>query len=408
MIKVVQLQIFTQSTGRAALRLHRAFLNSGIDSTIISLQPAINDDDKVIQKGKKSKLVARLDNQLHKYINKKNHKEYGLFSYPVMGSKLSLMKEVRDADYIYIHWVLGGFMNLANIEQIAKLGKPVIFFMHDMWPITGGCHYSFDCEKYTSSCFNCQVFAKNKENDLSARGFQKKLKFYSSYNNLCFVSPSTWLYDCSLKSSLTKDKPNFHIPNIIDQKIYKPFDKNIAKEILKIDKSQVVISFGAISINNPYKGLNYLLKSLKLLFQDVEFKNILVLIFGSGYKKEIDDEIPYKTKFIGHLSDEYSTVIAYNATDVFIAPSLADNLPTTVLESLSCGTPVVGFDVGGIPDMVKHKENGYLAKYRDSNDLADGIKFCLANKMKGFNLPEFESKCILNKHLALFEYLKQE
>ena len=405
MTKVIQIQIFTHYTGRAALRLHRAFLNSGIDSRILSLKPALNDDEKVIQKGRKSRLVAILDNQLQYYCNRNNIKEFGSFSYPVFGSNVSLMPEVQDADYIYIHWVLGGFLNLTNIEQIMKLGKPVIFFMHDMWSITGGCHYSFDCEKYTSSCFNCQILPTNKRNDLSSKGFEKKLKLYSKYRNLYFVSPSKWLYGCAKQSLLTKNKPNFHIPNTIDNDFFKPIDKHIAKDILDIGRSEIVIAFGAISIDNPYKGLSYLLKSLKFLFQDDQYKNILVLMFGSGYKKEIDDEIPFRTKFVGHLSDESSTVIMYNAADVFIAPSLADNLPTTILESLSCGTPVVGFDIGGIPDMIRHKENGYLAKYRDALDLSEGIKFCLKNNIKGYNLPDFEPQTILNRHLELFQYI---
>lgn len=405
MIKVAQIQIFSQYTGKAALRLHKAFLNSGIDSSLITLKPAVNDDSKTIQKGKISELVAKVDNKLQSFVNRKNVKEFGLFSYPVLGSNVSIMKEIKEADYIYIHWVLGGFLNLANIEQLAKLGKPLIFFMHDMWTFTGGCHYSFSCEKYTSFCFNCQIFPKNKNNDLSSKEFKKKLKLYSKYDNLFFISPSKWLYNCSKQSELTRDKPNFYIPNYIDKGFFKSFKKQTAKEILEIESSEIVIAFGAVSIDNPYKGCSYLLQALKILFEDVNFKNITILIFGSGHKKEIEVEIPYKIKFTGHLSDEYSTILVYNAADVFIAPSLADNLPTTVLESLSCGTAVVGFNTGGIPDMIKHKENGYLAAYRDANDLAEGIKFCLRNNIKGYTLADFEPELIINKHLALFESL---
>ncbi len=101
------------------------------------------------------------------------------------------------------------------------------------------------------------------------------------------------------------------------------------------------------------------------------------MIFGGGYNKEIADTVPFKTRFMGFLKDEYSTVLVYNAIDVFVTPSLADNFPTTVLECQACGTPVVGFEVGGIPEIIKHKENGYLAKYKDADDLANGIRFCL-------------------------------
>jgi glycosyltransferase involved in cell wall biosynthesis len=120
----------------------------------------------------------------------------------------------------------------------------------------------------------------------------------------------------------------------------------------------------------------------------------------------MEDAIPFKTKFLGFLKDEYSMMLVYNATDVFVVPSIADNQPTTVMESMCCGTPVVGFNVGGIPDMIKHKENGDLAKYRDTDDLAEGIKFCLKSRLKGYMLSNFTPDVTIKKHLELFDYIK--
>ena len=402
MIKVVHLQIFTELTGRAALRLHRAFLKNGIDSSMITLRRAINDDEKIKQKGKISSIVARMDRSIQAYLNKNNIKELGTFTYPVLGSDVSQLGEVKKADIIYIHWALGGFLNLTSFEKLAKLGKPVIFFMHDMWNITGGCHHSFTCEKYKSHCFNCPILPGQKTKDLSFKGFEKKLNLYSKYSNFYFISPSKWLYECAKQSALTKNKPLFHIPNILEKNFFKPFDKAIAKNLLNLNPNEPVIAFGATSIDSPYKGWNYLLKALKILASETKFKNMSVIVFGGGYKKEIADEIPFQTTFTGYLRDEYSPVMIYNAADVFIAPSLADNLPTTVLESLNCGTSVVGFEVGGIPDMISHKGNGYLAKYKDANDIAEGIKFCINNKIKGYTLPEFETSSILDQHQSLF------
>ena len=405
MIKVVHLQIFTELTGRAALRLHRAFLKNGIDSSMITLRRAINDDEKIKQKGKISSIVARMDRSIQAYLNKNNIKELGTFTYPVLGSDVSQLGEVKKADIIYIHWALGGFLNLTSFEKLAKLGKPVIFFMHDMWNITGGCHHSFTCEKYKSHCFNCPILPGQKTKDLSFKGFEKKLNLYSKYNNFYFISPSKWLYECAKQSALTKNKPLFHIPNILEKNFFKPFDKAIAKNLLNLNPNEPVIAFGATSIDSPYKGWNYLLKALKILASETKFKNMSVIVFGGGYKKEIADEIPFQTTFTGYLRDEYSPVMIYNAADVFIAQSLADNLPTTVLESLNCGTSVVGFEVGGIPDMISHKGNGYLAKYKDANDIVEGIKFCINNKVKGYSLPEFETHRILEKHKSLFNHV---
>ncbi|MGN6542273.1 MAG: glycosyltransferase [Ginsengibacter sp.] len=378
-----------------------------MDSLMVTLRASINDDKKIKQQGAKAKIVALFDHHIQVYLNRKNRIEFGAFSYPILGADLSRRAEIKDADIIYIHWVLGGFLNFRSMRQIAKLGKPVIFFMHDMWNITGGCHHSFTCQKYTEHCYNCQMLVPEREKDRSFKEFEKKLKLYNGFNNLYFVAPSKWLYDCARQSELTRQKPIYYIPNIIDHSFFKPFDKNIAKKILNIDVSEKVIAFGSVSINSPYKGWKFLKESLYLLHNDKNFaSNVTVLIFGNGHSQDIAESIPFKIKFMGFLRDEYSTMLSYNAADLFIAPSLADNLPTTILESLSCGTPVVGFDVGGIPDMIKDKENGYLAKYKDAYDIYEGIKFCLENNLKGYLPSEFDEEAILEKHCNLHKMIK--
>ena len=406
MIKVVQLQYSTESGGFSAIRLQQAFLKAGIDSTIISLRQDRFIIEKINYLGIKPKLIAKADYKLQAYLTLKKLKDFGLFSYPVLGTNVAKMDAVKNADYIYIHWALSGFLNLNSIEQLAKLNKPVIIVMHDMWPVTGGCHYSFECEKYKVGCDNCPMFVQAKKNDFSKKGFERKIKFYSKYDNLFFVSPSMWLYNCAKEGLLTKDKPVFYIPNILDNKIFKPAEKTTAKHILNIDITETVIAFGAVSIDSSRKGWVYLQKALQILQQKNEFKKVTVLIFGSSSNKKIVDTIPFKTKFMGYLKDEYSKVLAYSAADVFVVPSVADNQPTTVQESLSCGTPVVGFKVGGIPDMIKHKENGYLAEYKDAEDIAEGINFCLQANLKGYILPGFQPEIIIQKHLKLFEYIK--
>jgi glycosyltransferase involved in cell wall biosynthesis len=146
-------------------------------------------------------------------------------------------------------------------------------------------------------------------------------------------------------------------------------------------------------------------KALELLKSKLTINKILILVFGSFYNKQTSDAIPFETRFLGRLRDDYSINLVYNATDIFIAPSLAETFGYVILESLACGTPVVGFDVGGIPDLIKHKENGYLAKYKDSDDLTTGIKYCLENSTKGEILPVFEPENVIRKHLNLIEHL---
>lgn len=405
MIKVVHIQKHLPTSGNAAFRLHSAMLEAGVDSEMLSLSSDVSGDERIRHLGKINQLVSWIDGKILMYLTRKVSGRFGLFSFPFLGSDISDLEQIKSADIIYLHWVNGGFLNLKSIRKLTKLNKPIVFFMHDMWTITGGCHHSFMCDKYKSHCFSCQMFGERKKNDLSAKEFRKKSKLFKSYQNFHFISPSTWLYKCAGESGLTKDKPLHYIPNIIDNKLFKPFDKRIAKQILNIDPDVKVISFGAASIDSPYKGWGYLIKALELLKEKLKDENTLVVIFGSYFNRKMAETIPFKTKFVGRLRDDYSTALIYNAADVFIAPSLAETFGYVILESLACSTPVVGFNVGGIPDLIRHKENGYLANYRDHEDLATGVEYCLQNNVKGKMLDIFEPETVVNQHLDLFRSL---
>lgn len=406
MRKVTHIQFSMSSAGSAAFRLHKAFLANGIGSSILSLLPPDTYDEKIKSLRKRNKILADFDQQLQSFLVRKHIKsEYGLFSYPILGNNISKHPLVVNSDIIYVHWTLHGFLNLKNLQQLVSLGKPVIFFLHDMWSITGGCHHSFECDKYTVTCVKCPMFNKGTTVDWVALEFRKKKKLYSRYKNIFFITPSTWLQGCTQKSALTKDMPIVHIPNILDRTIFKPFAKKIAKQILNIDPEEIVIAFGAVTLNNPYKGWEYLKTALAVLKCSPESYKITALIFGGNYNQSIADAIPFKTKFMGYLKDEYTSALVYNAADVFVAPSLADNLPFTVLESLACGTPVTAFKTGGIPDMVQHKKNGYLANYRDADDLAEGIKFCINERLSGYLAEQFNSDAIIRKHKELINQI---
>jgi glycosyltransferase involved in cell wall biosynthesis len=403
MKRVLQVVLSLESSGSAGIRLHMALLEAGIQSRLISLRYSYVESNEITYLGFKSRMVSRIDTYIQSFLFRNKLKQYGSFSYPIFGTNIVRMDEVSKSDVIYLHWILGGFLNISSLEALAKIGKPIIFILHDMWSITGGCHHSFSCEKYKTMCSNCQMFPVNRNNDLSSRLFKKKAKLFSKYKNLYFVSPSKWLYDCARSSALLKEKQIFYIPNIIDGELFKPVDKKTARKILNLESKQTIIAFGAISVNNPIKGWDYLKKSLELLLEDKNFTDILILVFGGGNKNQIENNLPFKVRHLGYLRDEYSMILAFSSADVFVIPSLADNQPTTVMESLACGTPVVGFKVGGIPDMIIHKENGYLAEYKDIKDLCNGISFCLENKLEGKILPDFKKEVILKQHLELIQ-----
>ena len=401
-LKILHLQYKTTEASPGN-RLHKAFLDSGMESSLLCLYNELDEQKPIISLGRKARWISKVNNRAEFYLKRKMNSEFGIFSYPIIGSNISEMDLVKDADVIYIHWVLNGFLSLNSLGQLIKLNKPIVFYMHDMWTLTGGCHHSFGCDKYMKQCHNCKFFIGDKEKDLSNSEFKRKKKLFSNHDNVYFIAPSKWLFDCAKKSSLTKKKPVFYIPNYLEDKIFKPFEKNVAKHLLNFDKDEIVIAFGAISVESPYKGWEYLQEALELLYENGNFKNVSILIFGSGYRKEIAEAIPFKTRFMGFLFNEFATNLMYNAADIFVAPSLAEVFGYVILESLRCGTPVVAFNTGGIPDLIKHKENGYLANYKDAKDLAGGIKFCFDNHIKGYALPQFDGNEIMNKHQELIK-----
>src|SRR5690554_1737148 len=210
--KIVHLQFGSSSSGNYTIRQHEAFLEAGFDSSVLSLNSDIYGDPRVQNLNKIAKLRGRINQTLQNIVTKNRNRELGGFSCSFIGSDVSSHPLVVGADYIYVHWILGGFMSIKNLEQLAKLGKPVIMVMHDMWAITGGCSHSFGCPKFKSHCNNCPILAGDKEKDLSYKQFEQKLKLYQKYDNIYFISPSKWLYNLAKEAALTKEKPIFHIP----------------------------------------------------------------------------------------------------------------------------------------------------------------------------------------------------
>ena len=272
----------------------------------------------------------------------------------------------------------GGFLNIKEIGRILSLDKPIVWRLSDMWPFTGGCHYSNGCEKYMSKCVRCPQLDYSAKFDLAKSIFKKKLKRFDT-KNLTVVAPSKWIAQSAAKSFLFKTARIEIIPTGVDIKIFKPIDKDIARELLNLPKDKTLILSGAIGgFKNKRKGGEFLLDALRIIEKDR--KDIDLVHFGS-------ELVPYQFKKIktwpqGHVSDDLILAIIYSACDVFVAPSVEENLANTVLESISCGTPVVCFDIGGMPDAILHLKNGYLAKPFDVKDLSEGISWIINNDNK--------------------------
>ncbi|MET3112939.1 glycosyltransferase involved in cell wall biosynthesis [Pedobacter sp. CG_S7] len=408
MLKVVHLQTLISYHGNAPLRLHQAMVNHGIDSKMIVYNtPRAATSNFFRYSGLIKQIKIYIYSLFQKNLSKHKNPGTYLFSYPkFIGNKVHKKKLLKDADVIYLHWIVGGFLNFENLESIFKLGKPVIFYMHDMWPITGGCHHSFDCQGYRTNCEYCPMFINKTKNSFASNEFLIKKSLYEKYNNLYFISPSKWLLESAKSSGLLVNKNIFHIPNIVDETIFKKVDKFTAKSILNFKQDAFIISFGCVAgKNNKYKGWQYLQEALNLIYKENKNYNFNIIIFGSDYDEITEQLIPFPVQFLGSINDEISMVILNNATDLFISPSLAESFGQTFLENIMCGTPVVGFDVGGVSEIIKHKYNGYLAEYQSSEDLAKGILYCYYNRLNFDRPKQYFSKLTVDKHVDVLNLL---
>ena len=217
---------------------------------------------------------------------------------------------------------------------------------------------------------------------------------------LTIVTPSGWLIECAKRSPLLSDLRVEVIPYSLNTDIFKPIGKLTARNILNLSKNKRIILFGAISTTaNKLKGFQYLKKAISKLEKMKTFDKgkLCLVIFGASYSTDIE-EIPFQVKFLGRLYDDFSLTLSYSAADVFVISSLQDNLPNTVMESLSCGTPVVAFNIGGMPDMIEHQMNGYLSEYKNPKSLADGIKWILEDENRAFKLGEAARKKAVEKY----------
>ena len=406
-ILIVNTSDIDGGAARAAYRLHKALLSSGVDSQML-VQNKTSDDYTVLNESKKvnkylNKLRPILDSLSVRFYKNRTKTLFSPSFLP-FSNIVDRINEINP-DIVHLHWICGGMM---TIEDIGKIKSPIVWSLHDNWAFTGGCHIMWECEKYKETCEACPRLGSDKKNDLSYRVFQRKQKTFASKKEITIVGLSKWLNECSKSSTLLKDKNHINLPNPIDTNIFKPFDKDKSRELWSLPKDKKLVLFGAMSatsdINKGFKELSDALSKLEKT-DDVEF-----VVFGSS-KPQNAPNLGFKTHYLGSLHDDVSLVTLYSAVDVMIVPSLQENLSNAIMESLSCGTPVVGFDVGGNSDMIEHKDTGYLAKPFDATDLKDGIEWVLNNpnydelcvNARKKVLKEFDSVVVAKRYMKLYE-----
>lgn len=347
------------------------------------------------------------------FNNKFNHKTVFQVSIANTGTDISNHPLVKEADIIHLHWINQGFLSLKDIDKLTGMGKPVVWTMHDMWPCTSICHHSRECNNFMNSCGMCFYLESSKPSDLSNKIFERKNRILQS-SDITFVACSRWLMHKTRQSALTKSHYIESIPNTLNQEIYKSLTKGNTREGFNLPTDKFLLLFGALNIADERKGVYLLIDALKHIKEkmpDLSDK-IELVVFGQA-KKEVADLFPTPIHSLGYISDDSKIATLYNAVDVFVTASLEENLPNTIMESMACGTPCIGFEVGGIPEMIDHKINGYLAQYGDTKDMANGIKW-IFNNSKSLNLHQecikkvqsnYTEQIVSNKYISLYQKL---
>lgn len=299
----------------------------------------------------------------------------GPFCAAFLPDRLSAQVAGTVPDIVHLHWVA----RMMRLETLQSLNVPIVWTMHDSWAFTGGCYLPSDCTRYEESCGNCPVLGSDRENDLSRRIWKRKLKAWHDLD-LTIIAPSRWMAECAKASSLFRNTRVEVIPNGLDVQSYKPFDKHAAREHFSLPHDKKLILFGAKgATSDRNKGFYLYTEALRELTVITKSDLVELVFFGSSEPDKLSD-LGFKVHSLGWQNDDIKLAQLYSAADVFVLPSIQESLGYTVMEAMACGTPSVAFRQGGVPDLIDHQQNGYLAQPYEPSDLARGIAWIMEDK----------------------------
>ncbi len=353
---------------KAAARINEAMRLCGADSDLFVRTKIHEDSDCrcIIDTPVKS-LVSKSKNLLNLMLS-----ENEIIS-DVFGTDITKLDAVRQADAVILHWV-NSFVSYDTVKKLADSKKRIIWVMHDMWPYTGGCHSDFDCRRYEEGCGNCPMLKKGGDNDISRRNFLKKCDMFKD-SGIIIVSPSHWNLECAKKSRVTEGLKKYVIHNPLDTSIFCP------KYERGKGQAKKRILFGAMGQSvHKWEGIGIIREAIGMLPDDLK-GDIELVVFGNNKDPDLSD-MGIEVKSLGYIHGDEELARLYALADVFVSPSVADNYPNTLLEAICCGTPCVCFDIGGMPDLVKTGQTGYLAKAKDAADMSEGIRYVLTGSLK--------------------------
>ena len=400
-MKIVHL--LTHDTGgaaRAALRLHEGLFTLGHDSQVLVKHRRRPDPHFLsveTPSGIRGRIVARfrsawLQRKLDRYADSRAA-DLEIFSHAKSACPADLPRSLPPSDVYNLHWV-ASLLDYARHLPLMAARAPLVWTLHDMNPFTGGCHYALGCDRFLSNCGRCPQLGSQRDNDLSSENWRWKHRGLGDMpsNRLVVCAPSQWLAAEARRSSLLGRFRTVVVPYGIDANLFRPIGRSIARAALGIPPEARAIMFAADSITNPRKGMTYLCQALDRITHE---NDLLLLALGGGAYG-----LPLKTPILplGHIDNDRCLALAYNAADVFVAPSIADNLPNTILEAMACGVPVVAFSSGGIVDLVRPYTTGLTVPPMAVDALAAAIMMILSDAALRGRMAQCCRSIIMNEY----------
>lgn len=412
MLKI--LHISTSDVGggaaRAAFRITTAQAKAGLDSRLVVLRQREPHPLLVKPLGHFGSLLPQAKSLIsRRLLRSQKTTNVTLHSLNVFSSGLVEWINNSDADIVNLHWVGG---EMLSITEIGKIRKPLCWTMHDMWPFSGAEHYDdlANPERYKTGYTKNNRPAGYCGPDLDAWTWRRKKKAWAN-TRFNLISPSHWLADCARNSALLGHHSIHVIPNPVDLTVFKPHDRQLARRILGLQEDRRYILFGAMSCTgDKRKGFHLLQPAIQALTHSTQYTDETeVLIFGAN-APENPPNLGLKTHYLGSFHDEISLSLLYSAADVFVAPSMQDNLPNTLVEAIACGTPCVAFNIGGIPDLIISGKTGFIADPFNAMSLSNAIIQALElhpsptrEKIRAFAEGTFSEEIVANKYVDLYK-----
>ena len=420
-MNILHLSTFDRHGGAAvaANRLHQALLRVGVESRM--LVGHRQSDDSTVAPVSTSAFYARQTlaklaiDKLHFSFFQKSKAVRWQFDTALTGFDVSRHPLIQQADILHLHWTNQAFLSLSDLEKLARLGKPIVWTMHDMWAFTGGCHHSRGCENFTVGCGNCEPYLRNPApNDLSAQRLARKLNALAVCSILHGTTPSRWLSDLARRSVLFNGRSVHTIPNLIPDHFFTDTNPSGTPSRLNLPTDKLLISTGSVKVADERKGYSLLPQIIgKLLEHQPQLREKIALVIMGGKKNSVPFDLPIPVYYSDFITDPTLLADYYRASHVFFSASLEESFGLTLAEAMACGTPAVAFRVGGIPDIIDHQQNGYLAEYRSVTDLAAGLAWVLLEADKAVLRQEarkkikscFSEAVVLAQHKQLYDRL---